>query len=153
MKIVILTARPELETNARLAGAARERGLSVGIVDALGPAAGCGPYQLRSPRGEDLLDPPPDAVLPRIGNWRPESLLAMLEVLTASGVATPNPPVSIRTGRDHWRTMMAVSGAGLPVPCTLAGAGDVGRRGCAGARFSRRCQAAALAHGRRRHSL
>ncbi len=120
--MVILTARPELETNRRLADAARARGFGVRIIDALGLTAGCHPDVLRNREGKDLLDPSPDAVLPRIGNWRPHTLLAILETLTAAGTFTPNPPEAIRAGRDHWRTTRLLAHAGLATPRTLAGA-------------------------------
>ncbi len=120
--MVILTARPELDTNRRLADAARRRGLGVRIVNALELSAQCGPASLQTRLGEDLLEQPPDAVLPRIGNWRPETLLAILETLVAAGSSTPNPPEAIRIGRDHWRTVMRLGRTGLPVPRTLAGA-------------------------------
>lgn len=66
--------------------------------------------------------PRPDAALARVGNWRPDSLLAVLEVIVAQGVTTPNPPSAIRIGRDHWATISALAAAALPVPPTLAGA-------------------------------
>jgi len=68
------------------------------------------------------LQETPDVVLARIGNWRPDSLLALLETLTGRGAATPNPPSAIRLGRDHWRTAQTLSISGIPVPQTLAGA-------------------------------
>jgi len=64
----------------------------------------------------------PDVVLARVGNWRPDSMLALLESLTGRGAATPNPASAIRLGRDHWRTAQALSMAGIAVPRTLAGA-------------------------------
>ncbi len=67
---------------------------------------------------EDL----PDCVMARVGNWRPESVLALLEVLVDAGVATVNPPASIRVGRDHWSTIRALASASVPVPPTIAGA-------------------------------
>ena len=68
------------------------------------------------------FDPGPDVVLARVGNWRPDSLLAVLETVTGKGVATPNPGSAIRIGRDHWWTIRILAAAGLPVPETLAGA-------------------------------
>lgn len=69
-----------------------------------------------------FFDEPPDVVLARVGNWRPDSLLALLETLTGRGAATPNPATAIRIGRDHWRTAQTLSEAGIPVPRTLAAA-------------------------------
>jgi len=75
-----------------------------------------------SPLGADVLEPPPQVVLARIGNWRPESLLAILEAMVDRGAATPNSPGAIRIGRDHWATARCLGGAGLPIPATIAGA-------------------------------
>jgi RimK family alpha-L-glutamate ligase len=61
------------------------------------------------------------AVLPRIGNWRPDSALAVLAALRAAGVPGVNEPRAIRRGRDHWRTAAALAAAGLPHPPTVAG--------------------------------
>ena len=44
------------------------------------------------------------AVLPRVGNWRPDSTLAVLAALHAAGVPLAQPAGAIRRGRDHWRT-------------------------------------------------
>ena len=92
------------------------------IVDAAAAVAAAGAEPSLEHDGSDLLDPMPGAVLARVGNWRPDSVLAALEVAVRCGVATPNPPEAIRIGRDHWRTVMALGEAGLPVPRTLAGA-------------------------------
>jgi RimK family alpha-L-glutamate ligase len=64
----------------------------------------------------------PDVVIPRIGNWRPESLLAVLEALIDLGAASANDPVAIRCGRDHWRSLRILVEHGVPVPTTCAGA-------------------------------
>ncbi len=122
VEILVLSARPELETNRRLVEAGRLLGAGVRIVDATRLVAGAGGRSLLAADGRDLLDPLPDAVLARVGNWRPESLLAALETLAAAGVPTPNPPDAMRAGRDHWLTVRLLDGAGIPVPRTLAGA-------------------------------
>jgi RimK family alpha-L-glutamate ligase len=62
-----------------------------------------------------------DAVIARVGNWRPESMLAALECLVGCGASTPNPPQAIRLGRDHWATAATLSRAGIPIPRGLAG--------------------------------
>lgn len=121
MRLLILSARPDLQTNRRLAEAAEALGIEPSVVDAarltvllddglLSPLLGVEDHEL------------PQAVLARIGNWRPESLLAVLEAFVDRGVATPNPPDAIRVGRDHWRTVERLGAANLPVPATLAGA-------------------------------
>jgi RimK family alpha-L-glutamate ligase len=122
MRLLLLTARPELETNRRLAEAARSSAVEALVVDATELTAHTG----RSPalwyRGENLLENTPDAVLARVGNWRPESVLAALEILVSVGAFTPNSPAAIRSGRDHWQTARVLAETGLPVPTTLAGA-------------------------------
>ncbi len=72
------------------------------------------------------------AVLPRVGNWRPESVLAVLEAIRAAGVPVAQPPGAIRRGRDHWRTVAALAAAGAAAP------GDRGRRRAGGAGGRRR---------------
>jgi RimK family alpha-L-glutamate ligase len=75
-----------------------------------------------NPVGFDTEEKGPKAILARVGNWRPESMLAFLEAAIARGIATPNPPPAIRLGRDHWATVRTLASAGLPVPPTIAGA-------------------------------
>jgi RimK family alpha-L-glutamate ligase len=122
VKVLLLTARPDVGANQRLAEAAAEMGFELDVVDAtrvVGAMGRRGDLWLAS---RNLLQPLPDALLARVGNWRPESLLALVEVAVAAGVATPNPPCAIRLGRDHWRTVMVLEAAGVPVPETMAGA-------------------------------
>ncbi len=121
MRLLVLTARPELGSNRRLLEAAAEAGVSAGIADgcrcstvvvgerAQVDADGC-PFE------------PPDAIIPRIGNWRPDSLLAILEAFVAQGAVTPNSPNALRCGRDHWCTVRRLAERGIPVPATVAGA-------------------------------
>jgi len=121
MQLLVLSARPDLRTNARLAEAAVELGIEHSVVDATHVSALLDDGRLL-PLRADRVNAEPETVLARVGNWRPESLLAVLEALVDRGAATPNPPDSIRVGRDHWRTATALAAAGLPVPSTLAGA-------------------------------
>ena len=119
MRILLLSARPDTASNTRLVEASVEAGVSLDIVDATALVAG---HQGEIYRGVDtLFSQAPDGVLARVGNWRPDSLLALLEVMIARGVATPNPAPAIRIGRDHWRTVQVLTESGLPVPLTLAG--------------------------------
>ncbi len=122
VRLLLLTARPELWVNRRLEEAARAAGAEPVVVDALEAVARSGtpPGLLRN--GVDLLVPRPAAVIARVGNWRPESTLALLEVAAAAGVATPNPAEGIRLARDHWRTLDALAAAGVPAPPAVAGA-------------------------------
>lgn len=121
MRLLLLSARRDLRTNTRLSEAAEEIGVDLELVDGVAASASLIDGDLK-PLGIDTDRELPDAVLARIGNWRPESLLAVLEAFIACGVATPNPPAAIRMGRDHWATAVALTVAGLPVPPTLAGA-------------------------------
>jgi len=122
VRVLLLTARPELRTNQRLAEAARGLGVEPVIVDAAGTVAVSGATPSLIWRGADLLEFEPGAVIARVGNWRPESVLAALEVAIEGGQTSPNSPDAIRAGRDHWRTVRALVAAGLPTPRTLAGA-------------------------------
>ena len=119
--MLLLSGRPDLPTNSRLCEAASELEVDVQLVDAVTVSALAATGGLR-PLGLDRGRELPDTVVARIGNWRPESILAVLEAIVACGVSTPNPPAAIRAGRDHWLTTTRLSAAGLPTPPTLAGA-------------------------------
>jgi len=121
-RLLVLTARPELEVNRRLEEEAARRGASLEVADATLVVAGTGASTSLTLAGRDLLDPPPDALLARVGNWRPESVLAAVEVAERAGVPTPSPSRAIRCARDHWRTVATLAAACLPVPESLAGA-------------------------------
>jgi ribosomal protein S6--L-glutamate ligase len=120
MRMAILSARPETGSNRRLCAAAAVAGIEVDLVNAIELTAGStGDLFLGD---GSSFESAADVILARVGNWRPDSLLALLEAITARGVATPNPPPAIRIGRDHWQTAQRLTAAGLPVPVTLAGA-------------------------------
>ncbi len=121
VRLLILTARPELATNRRLCEAAESEGVEVLVADAARVVAVRGEGPLFLYDGADLLADPPEVVIARVGNWRPESVLAALEAAVDAGVVTANPPEAIRTGRDHWLTVRALGNSGLPIPETLAG--------------------------------
>jgi RimK family alpha-L-glutamate ligase len=119
VRLLILSARPSLRTNVRLGEAASELGIDFEVVDAAAVVAlydGCSLGLVGS-----AVDPELDVMIARVGNWRPESMLAVLDAAVACGVATPNPPAAIRIGRDHWATGRSLIDAGLPVPPMLAG--------------------------------
>jgi ribosomal protein S6--L-glutamate ligase len=122
VELVVLSARPELAANRRLVEAAGSQGVRLRIIDATRTVAVSNGTLLLGDTPGALLTDVPDCVLARVGNWRPDSVLAALEVLVKVGVQTPNPPVGIRAGRDHWLTVLALTAAGLPVPSTVAGA-------------------------------
>ncbi len=121
MRLLVLTARPELPVNRRLAEAAAAIGVACSVLDGTRLAARTDGRCI-GVVGTDTLGPGPTAAIARVGNWRPESLLAVLDSLVAEGVATPNPPSAIRVGRDHWRTIHVLAAAGVAVPATIAGA-------------------------------
>jgi RimK family alpha-L-glutamate ligase len=120
--LLLLTARLEVAANRRLGDAATGAGVTLRVVDAnrVGAMAGSKPRLWLD--GEDLLEQDPSAVLARVGNWRPDSVLAALETAIAAGVPTPNPPASIRLGRDHWLTVRHLAAAGVAAPESVAGA-------------------------------
>jgi len=118
--LAVLTAKPDLPLYAGLKEAARAAGHTLTVLDALRLAAVSDPPGVWDPQhGAPLAGV--EAVLPRVGNWRPDSILAVLAALEASGVPTLNRPAPIRRGRDHWRTTLALAAAGLPHPETVAG--------------------------------
>jgi RimK family alpha-L-glutamate ligase len=119
VRILLLSARPSTASNRRLVEAASRAGHRIDLVDA---AEACVDSDggLTAFSGSLLEDLPP-VVWARVGNWRPDSMLAVLESLTLRGVVTPNPAPAIRIGRDHWRTAQTLAAAGLPVPTTVAG--------------------------------
>jgi RimK family alpha-L-glutamate ligase len=120
MSILVLSARPDTGSNRRLAEAAELAGIRLDLVDATRLTIDTSGRLLQS--DGHPLEPIADVVLARVGNWRPDSLLAVLEGLALRGAVAVNPAPAIRIGRDHWRTIQTLSAAGLPVPLTLAGA-------------------------------
>lgn len=120
--LLILSARPELEVNRRLEEAATARGARARVVDATRVSVEDGARPHLWLDREDLLEPPPRAVLVRVGNWRPDALLAALEAAQAVGARTTGPASSVRAARDQWRTVSRLAARGLPVPASLAGA-------------------------------
>ncbi len=121
MRVAVLTARPGLPMNDELVAAGRDAGVAVEVLDALALVARAAAPAVWGPH-EPLQLGTVAAVLPRVGNWRPDSVLAVLEAMLAAGVPSLNDPDPIRRGRDHWRTIRALAGAGVPHPETLAGA-------------------------------
>jgi ribosomal protein S6--L-glutamate ligase len=119
-RVAVLTAKPELPIYEELEAAGRRLHHEVVLLPALELAALAWPPRLlRS--GEEVPLEGVAAVLPRVGNWRPDSALAALAVMMAAGVPSLNLPAAIRRGRDHWRTVSALAAAGLPHPVTVAG--------------------------------
>lgn len=116
----VLTAKPDLPLYAELTAAARVAGHTLSVLDALRLAAVAEPPGVWDPRQGAMLVGI-EAVLPRVGNWRPDSILAVLSAFEGSGVPILNRPDPIRRGRDHWRTAAALAAAGLPHPETVAG--------------------------------
>jgi len=117
----VLTARPELPVYRDLEAAGERLGHKVLTLDALCLVARAAPPIAWSDGGELPLTEV-RAVLPRVGNWRPDSTLAVLGAMQRAGVPSLNDGAAIRTGRDHWLTACALASAGLPHPETVAGA-------------------------------
>ncbi|HVN32022.1 MAG TPA: RimK family alpha-L-glutamate ligase [Thermoanaerobaculaceae bacterium] len=131
-RLAVLTARPDLPVYRDLEAAGRKLGHQVVTLDALRLVARAGPPGLWS-GGADPALAEIRAVLPRVGNWRPDSTLAVLSALQRSGVPSLNDAAAIRTGRDHWLTACALASAGLPHPETLAGSEPEALAAAAGA--------------------
>ncbi|MEW6336532.1 MAG: RimK family alpha-L-glutamate ligase [Acidobacteriota bacterium] len=128
----VVTARPDLDAYRDLARAAEEAGHRLEVLDATALIARAHPPRVL--RGESPVDAGVlGAVLPRIGNWRPDSALAVLAALRAAGVPSVNEPRAIRRGRDHWRTASALAAAGVPHPETVAGSEPEALAAAAGA--------------------
>lgn len=122
MLLLVLSARPDLEVNRRLMVAADERGHTIAVEDGSRLTAALDPKPSLW-NGDLRVDAVcPDAVLARVGNWRPRTMLAALEVLESNGVPTPNSSRAIRIGRDHWKTIRLLCTEGIATPKTLAGA-------------------------------
>jgi len=118
-EVAVLTATPQLPIYAQLVEAGRELGVEVRLWDANRMVA-------RLPVGFFLGDAPLSigsvtVFLPRVGNFRPQSTLALVEALTDAGVAPLNAPEAIRLARDHWATVRALALAGVPHVPTLVG--------------------------------
>lgn len=119
-RLAVLTARPDLPIYAELVHAGAARGHEVEVLDALKLVARLAPAGvLRG--GEPFVLGGLAALLPRVGNWRPDATLAVLEALQAAGVPSLNAPSAIRRGRDHWRTVACLASCGLPHPETVTG--------------------------------
>ena len=116
----MLTAKPELPVYRDLEAAGERLGHRVLTLDALRLAARAAP-PVAWADGRELPLSEVRAVLPRVGNWRPDSTLAVLGAMQRAGVRSLNGGAAIRTGRDHWLTACALASAGLPHPETLAG--------------------------------
>lgn len=119
--LAVLTARPGLEIYHALGDAALRRGHRLEVLDGTALVARAHPPEVWG-GGAALAGGGIAAVLPRVGNWRPDSTLAVLSALLAAGVPSLNRPDAIRRGRDHWRTAAALAAVGLPHPDTVAGA-------------------------------
>lgn len=117
-RLLVLTSQPALPLYEELRQAAALLGEDLRVVDATAAVARAWPPVVWV-AGEAIHSA--SAVLPRVGNWRPESTLAVLEALHRAGVASLNSPQAVRIGRDHWRTVQVLAAAGVPCPETIAG--------------------------------
>jgi RimK family alpha-L-glutamate ligase len=120
VRILIFSARRDVGSNRRLVEAGEAMDRPVEIVDATQAVVRIA-YGSRDilVNGRSVLEPRPEAALVRVGNWRPETMLGIVEVLEDSGIWTPNSSEAFRVGRDHWRSLVSLSRSGLPVPATL----------------------------------
>ncbi len=118
--MAVLTAKPDLPVYRDLEAAGKRLGHEVLTLDALRLVAQAAPPRVWR-EGSELPLGQVRAVLPRVGNWRPDSTLAVLAVLQRAGVPSLNDAAAIRAGRDHWRTVCALASAGLPHPETVTG--------------------------------
>lgn len=116
--LLVLTSQPALPLYDELRRAALAADRSLAVIDATAAVAQAWPPAVWV-AGEPVAKAA--AVLPRVGNWRPESTLALLETLEAAGVPSLNTAAAVRVGRDHWRTVHALAAAGVPCPETIAG--------------------------------
>jgi ribosomal protein S6--L-glutamate ligase len=120
-RLAVLTSKPDLPLYRELQAAARAAGHRLSVLNGLDLVAMATPPSVWDPRRNAPVRGIA-ALLPRVGNWRPDSVLAVLAAFEASGVPVLNRPAPIRRGRDHWRTVAALAAAGLPHPETVAGA-------------------------------
>lgn len=119
VELAVLTATPGLPLYRQLVEVAGQVGVLLHLWDA-------NRMVVRLP-GAVLLDGAPlplervPIFLPRVGNYRPETALSLVEGLERLGCAPLNRPEAIRVGRDHVRTLEALHLAGIPHPTSVVG--------------------------------
>lgn len=119
LELGVLTATPGLPMYQELVHQGSELGVAVHLWDATRMVAQVpGGVALD---GQVLAVKQVPVFLPRVGNWRPESTLALITALERQGCIPFNRPEAIRVGRDHLRTVERLSLAGIPHPQTVAG--------------------------------
>lgn len=119
VRVAVLTATPQLPLYQELVVAGREQGVEVWLWDANRMVA-CQPPAVYL-AGKPLSPSEAGVFLPRVGNYRPESTLALVGTLEQLGFRPFNRPGAIRLARDHWATTQALASAGLPHVPTCAG--------------------------------
>jgi len=119
-RLLVITAKPDLAIYRELETAARRTGAHVDVLDATHALARAFPPLLHVDGTTYPLENVA-AALPRVGNWRPDSTLAIVETAGDAGVPLLNQPSAIRAGRDHWLTVRTLAAAGVPHPLTVAG--------------------------------
>ena len=90
--MAVLTARPDLPIYRDLEAAGSRRGHQVVTLDALRMVAAANPPRALA----DGRSVTASALLARVGAWRADSTLAVLEVLEASGMPSLNRAAGIR---------------------------------------------------------
>ncbi len=119
LELGVLTATPSLPIYQELVQQGSQLGVLVHLWDATRMVAQVpGGVALE---GQPLAVERVPVFLPRVGNWRPESILALVTALERQGCVPCNRPEAIRLGRDHLRTVERLSLAGIPHPQTVAG--------------------------------
>jgi ribosomal protein S6--L-glutamate ligase len=119
-RFLVLTAKPNLAIYRGVEAAGLRAGVAVDVVDTGHMVARAFPPLIHYHEEPLALDNVA-AALPRVGNWRPDSTLAVVETVARLGVPLLNAPDAIRLGRDHWLTVQCLTAAGLPHPLTVAG--------------------------------
>jgi ribosomal protein S6--L-glutamate ligase len=119
-RLLVLTAKPDLAIYRSVEAAGGRAGVAVDVVDTGHVVARAFPPFLSYHEDPLSLDDVA-AALPRVGNWRPDSTLAVVETVGRLGIPLLNGPGAIRAGRDHWLTVQILAQAGLPHPLTVAG--------------------------------
>lgn len=119
-RLLVVTAKPDLAIYRELEHAARDAAIEIDVLDASHVLARAFPPMLHLDGAPYPLDEVA-AALPRVGNWRPDSTLAVVESIGDAGIPLLNSPSAIRSGRDHWLTVRTLAAAGVPHPLTVAG--------------------------------
>jgi ribosomal protein S6--L-glutamate ligase len=126
MRLTILSRSPSIYTTRRVSEAARERGLSVRVVDPLEVELGLGEDPAVYWRGKKF--PRADVVVPRIGLSVHQYGLAVVSQLELMGVPVLNGAYGIASSRNKMRSLQLLAAAGVRVPRTVMASDPSGLR-------------------------